>query len=464
MTLKNLKDILRKHKTLVAITFLVVVAVVAGVTFLMPPVYEAKSSLLVKLSKDDTVRPEVGSTGPRFVLNLSQDELINTELQILRDRALAERVIRSFGLARMYPGLVGESVSPMEAAIVLFEKNLELTGVRKSNVIWVSFKHSDPEIAAGAVNLLVEAFKEKHLAVHSDPHSSFLGSQMVIFEKKLTESEQELQALQRKDKAFSLEEHRSLLLKQRTELDTAYKMTHNSINEVKEKSASIEQQMKSISGNDSRYTQTERDKIIVEVKLKLLALRLKEDELLKKYTPQNRLVVMVQNEIVKVQAFLKEQEVDIARKVKSSNPVYQDMEKELFRSVADLNANLAKANSIRTQLTQLDKEIASLDLSQNKVQSLKRQVALNEKNFKSYAERHEESRIADTMNKLNLSNISVIQTAAVPVEPIVPNKKINLAVGVLFGVAAGIGIALIKEHRSRALTRVKGTTKSLLER
>jgi len=38
-------------------------------------------------------------------------------------------------------------------------------GIKKSNVIQVSFQHEDPRDAAEAVNLLVDFLTEKHLQV-----------------------------------------------------------------------------------------------------------------------------------------------------------------------------------------------------------------------------------------------------------------------------------------------------------
>ena len=116
-------------------------------------------------------------------------------------------------------------MTPLQAAILAFEKNLTVEGVKKSNVIEVAFQHKDPQVAARAVNLLVDDYKEKHLQVFSDPQSSFLEQQLAEYEAKLKESESRMEAFKQKNRVFSLEEQRSLLLKQRMELDTSLKTT-----------------------------------------------------------------------------------------------------------------------------------------------------------------------------------------------------------------------------------------------
>ena len=41
----------------------------------------------------------------------------------------------------------------------------------------MSFKHENPEIAAKAINTLIEQFKDKHIEVYSDPNLPFLEEQ-----------------------------------------------------------------------------------------------------------------------------------------------------------------------------------------------------------------------------------------------------------------------------------------------
>ena len=448
MSARMLFIMLFKHWVKVIIIFLVVSAVVIGGTITTKPVFIAKSTFLVKPWKEDSSRPGIGPNDNSATMLLSQDELINTEIQILTGRELAEKVIGNLKLETIYPALGragAKNPHPMDAAVEEFGKNLKVAGVRKSNVIAVSFQHADPKIAAQALNLLVEDFKEKHLALHSDPQSTFIGTQLTSFENKLRESEKNLQAFQQANKVFSLEEQRSLLLKQRVDLDTSFKLTQNNVKELRNKIVSINSQLKTISKNSARYTPTERDKIVVEAKARLLELQLKEQDLRRKYNEDNRLVVNAKKEVDLVSQYVKDQEEGIAGKVKTGNPVYQSMETDLFRAEGELNSQLARTEALRGQLNAVDKEIAVLDLSENKIQNLKREITINEKNYKTYADRQEEARISEAMNRLKLSNISVIQAAEVPAKPVNSNQMLKIVVGLLLGACSGLAIAYVSE-------------------
>ena len=50
------------------------------------------------------------------------------------------------------------------------------------------------------------------------------------------------------------------------------------------------------------------------------------------------------------------------------------------------------------------------------------------------------------MNRLKLANISVIQSADVPTQPVMPKKLLTILIGLLFGAAIAIGTALLSEH------------------
>ena len=449
MSLLNALTIIFKHKKAILWIFLATVTVVTGYTFLQKRTFEAEASLLVKMFQENTSRPGMGTDNNNLPRIASQDEVVNAEIQILTGRELIEKVIKTLHLEIMYPDLASGSASEsdlIEQAVETFRTNLQVVGVRKSNVVTVSFQHNDPELAAKAVNLLVEAFKEKHLDLHADPQSSFIGSQLESFENQLKESEKNLQEYQQKNKAFSLEEQRSLLLRQRTEFDSAYKMAYSNVSENQKRINSIKLQMKYIASNRDRYTQTERDNIIIEAKSKALELQLKEQELRRKYTDNNRLVIDVRKEVETVNEFLRDQEEMIRNKVKTGNPVYQSMETDLFRAEAELRSQEAKANAIAVQLRLLNREIADLDKSESRIQDLKRRVSINEKNYMAYVDRHENARITDVMNRLKLSNISVIQAAVAPAKPIKPNRKLNILLGIVFSAALGLIYAFLMEN------------------
>lgn len=460
--LRDVLTVLFKHKQKIIITFLAVVIVITGGTFLMSPTYEAKSSLLVKFGREYLYTPEVGEGRPT-PMAISQEELLNSEVQILSNRDIIEKVITSLGAKNLYPGLTTfRGVAKMDAAINEFRKNLNAEPVKKSNVIQVAFQHSNPELSAKAVNLLVDLFRDKHLQIYADPKSSFLQTQLTAYHARLKDAEEKLEAFKQEHKVFSLDEQRGLLIRQRMEASNADRDAENKIGEATKKIDSLKAQMRVVPKNVPVTSEKERFRTVDDADSQLLTLRLREQQLLEKYTPESRLVVNLRKEIAVLEDYLKRQKASDARKVVSGrNPVYEEMEKELVKSQAELASLASRRASLRAQMGSLDTEIRTLDAKGSQLHALKRDVTLNEKNYQTYLDRTEEARISDTMNRQKMANVTVIQQATVPTEPIRPRTGYNFVLALVLGSISGLGLAFFSEYAGQHISTPESAEKRL---
>ena len=455
----NLRDILSilfKYQRTIVTVFVVTVCSVTLASFLVPPTYEAGSNLLVKLGRDYVYRPEVGETKIQIPQNLiAQDEVINSEIEILRSRDLLEKVITTLGVEKMYPAIAEDpptGMTSLQAAVIKLQKNLKIEGIKKSNVISVTFRHKYPSIAANTVNLLTELYRAKHLKIFGDTNLSFLENALNDYDRRLRESETSIQSFKQKHQIFSFEEQKRLLLGQRMDFDAALKNNQVGIDELQGKLASLQEQAKAIAAEKSFYTFTERDKIIVDSKAKLLSLKLDEKELLVKYKEDNPIVVRTRDDIGLVERFLMEQEKEIADKVKPGNLVYQDAERQIIITLAGLKSLLAKAPILARRLNVADNQLRELDAQEKELVSLTRDRDANEKNYKIYLEKLEEARIADEMNRQKMTNVTVINPADIPVKPIWPKKTLNLILAIIFGMVSGVGLAFVRENWSQSIS------------
>lgn len=203
-----------------------------------------------------------------------------------------------------------------------------------------------------------------------------------------------------------------------------------------------------MSEDKDRYAQIERDEITVDAKARLLDLRLKEQQLIEKYKESNRLVMNVRKEIELVTDFLRQQEEETASK-------------GALKTEAELNAQFARDKTIRLQLSQVDREIQSMDLKEDELVDLKREVDTNDKNYRTYVDKLEDARISDDMNLQKMANVSVIQAATVPAKPIKPKKALNILLGMILGAVSGLGFAFFSEYSSQGLSTPESVEKRL---
>jgi uncharacterized protein involved in exopolysaccharide biosynthesis/uncharacterized protein YgiM (DUF1202 family) len=439
---RDVLTLLFKYKYMILTVFLATVITVTVWSFLLPPVYEAKSSLMVKLGREHMYNPEVGGAKPSSFQSINQQEVISSELQILMSRDLIKKVITAIGVNKIYPDLVKgppKRIKPLEAAILGFENNMFVENIKKSNVIVVSVQHKDPEIAASAVNLLVDFYKEKHLQVLSNPKSSFIERQLNTYKQQLEESENNFQAFKQKYKIVSLGEQRSLLLKQRVDLDTSLKTVQNRLNEL-EKILSFPEFL--LTSQNARYfPQSDRYRVIDDAKSKLLSLQLREKELLGNYEEGSRHIGNIRKEIRLVQEFILEQEKNLVE--------------------SELISLRSQRITMKSQLNQLDKEMKVLDLREKELLNLRREVEANESNYKVYLHKFEEARISDDLDRQKFANISVIQEAVAPVNPIKPKKGLNIALSIILGLLSGLGLAFFSEYLSQGLSTPESAQRRL---
>ncbi|UFS71094.1 GumC family protein [Geomonas sp. RF6] len=461
-SVRDILTVLFKNRWQIIGIFATIVLIVGVVTFQLTPLYEAKSTLLLKIGREYLNKSDLNSNSP--LMSLSQGELTNSEIQILTNRNSIKKVIEAVTLERMYPDLAGKGrsgVDPLEAAATRFEEGLTVEAVKQSNVIEVSFKHKDPKVSAQAVNLLVDVFKEKHLQVFSGPKPALVESQLAAYERKLKDSEENLQSYKQKNKVFSIDEQRSLLLEQRAELDGALKSTESSMRELQNKIPALKSQLRTIGSSKTPYAQPDRERLIDEARSRLLTMQIEEQQLLKKYTEENPLVVNFRKEMQVVKHYLHDQEAALNRKTNLGNSMYQTVEMDLLRAQTDLDSLKGKAAALHEQLRRTDAEVQSLDLTERNVQELKREQAINQKNYETLLSKAEEARISDYMDRMKLANISVIQEAIPPAEPVEPKKSEYMLRGVIFGLLVSLGFAFLSEGMGRTLTTPEAVERRL---
>lgn len=93
----------------------------------------------------------------------------------------------------------------------------------------------------------------------------------------------------------------------------------------------------------------------------------------------------------------------------------------------------------------------SLPEAEMKLVKLQRELALQDGKYRKYAENLEQARIDQALEMNKISNISVVQAATASMKPVWPKKAQNLALGVLFGILGGIGLAFTFEHFDHSL-------------
>jgi len=470
-SLRDFLHVVFKRKNHILLFFIVTVCTVAIGSLVVKPTYEATSQILVKIGRENLYAPASGNVAP--VVSFNREEQINSEIEILQSRFLAEKVVESLGPTVIYKDLSENSegflsglfrkahareTPPVEKAVLKFQKALKVEGVRKSDVIHIRFKHKDPQMAATVVNTLVSFYLDHHLKVHKRPESyEFFQEQSQILRNKLNQSEEKLEAFKKQHVVSSLDEERSLLLKQEADLRAVLNQTLSQESETENRITQLRQQLAATSKTIPLDEQIDYNPYAINtLEGRLVELELKEQELLSQYTEQSRLVKNVREEIRMVREKLSEQETKRYGKTRSGvNTTYQRLEEELLRNEAELKAIRAKKEIQGAHLAAYGKKLEELNRIEVELNQLKQQVDVDRQNYRLYLTKFEESRISDAMDTQKISNVSVIEPAQPPLKPVSPKILLNMMLALFLGGFGGLGLAFFSEYIDDSLEKIE---------
>jgi hypothetical protein len=238
---------------------------------------------------------------------------------------------------------------------------------------------ADPEKAS------TSSLNNKDLKSSHEQVFSIMKQQLRSYQQRLEESEGRLQDFQRKHGIILLETQMNHLLQQRKSLDDSLMDAEGSVKGFQEKLAWVKEQISQVPKEIPLSSSASEQGVVGGAKANLLNLQLQEEQLLNKYTENNPLIQSLRREMELINEFIKEQEAQLARSVSTGkNPVYSEMEMQLFHTQADLVSAEAQSGVIKQQIAEVDKELDRLRNLGPELDELRRQVTADEKNYINY--------------------------------------------------------------------------------
>ncbi|MGO9689572.1 MAG: GumC family protein [Syntrophobacteraceae bacterium] len=452
----NLRDILVvvcKHKYKILSVFLLSVSCAYIFYLTLPVRYEAKSILMLRYGREYTT-PSVGNDqGP---LHIGLAEIMNSEVSILSSKDLKETVIREIGVDKFIPK--SNSKAAVQVAIIIMEKNLTVQAEKNANLISVSYKSENPGLAADVVNSLVNNYQDKRLQILNDSKPTlFLENKVSTSYKRLRDSENKLESFKQANHVYVFEDQRTTLLHNREKLDTDISGCQMRMKELHEKLAVLEKEANKIS---QVVSDPSRPGTGDDAQGQLLTLKRKEQELLSKYKEGNPLIVSTRQEMKVVEDFIEKRKKD---PLVSKNNTSLELQRDIITTKAELASQEIRFTQEKQQLESLNKEIQELDLQENKVQDLRRELASNEQMYQTYSKKLEDARISDDMDLQKMTSISLVEKASAPIGPVSPSKPLGffLLVSAIAGLGGGIVIAFLLESLGQGLLSPQKAEKRL---
>jgi uncharacterized protein involved in exopolysaccharide biosynthesis len=424
-------------------TFAFVVAMTATIAALLPRVYQADMTILVKRERVDPIMSTNDRNPAPPSADITETELFS-EVELLRSRDLLARVVADTGLSR---AAVEEGSTPAAAeaaAVAALRDELEITPVRRTTLIAVSYRSPDAELAARVLEQLAARYLEKHLAVHRPAGAhEFFTEQAARLQQELRAAEERLRDFTAREGVVAAASQKASVLQRLSAFETALAETEASMADATRRLASVRDE--TAATPDRQVTQV-RDggnvELLRELRSSIVLLEIRRNDMLQKFTPEYPPLARVTEELAQRKAAMAEAERSPLQEATTDrNPAYQWLRNESARVRTERDALQSRAAMVRNTIAAHRAQAQRLEGIEMQQQELIRTAKAAEEEYLLYRRKQEETRIADALDQTRIANVAVADAPAVPQRPAASPRALVLLGGLVLAVIAGIGVA-----------------------
>ncbi|MGB3608801.1 MAG: chain length determinant protein EpsF [Cellvibrio sp.] len=426
MNLAALLRILQARWFTIAGLTLIAVVVAGVVTFQTPKSYTAATELIIDGKGHD---PISGESLPARMLS----GYIATQADIIRSRNVANKVIDQLNLAEdpaLQPEFRASSTEalPSRAWLLNFlRKGLTVAPQRDSSVLSISFKARNPELAARIADAFAQAYIQTNLELRIEPAkqiTQWYDLQLETLRENLMDRQNALAAYQ--------EEHGIIATTDRLDLETS-KLTELSSMLLAVQGQRLDEQ--------SRSKQLDGSK----------------PGALPEHVLTNPQVQKISDELSKAQA----RRAEVGAQVGSNHPMYRQAQREVEALQTQLQRTLNQVGGIlrssvelsQSREEQLKAEVAAqkeyvlqLNRSRNQLTLLRQEVDNAQAAYDAALARASQTKLE---SRIALTDVAILNTAAVPTKPTEPKPALNLLIATVLGLLLGTAVALCWEWIDR---------------
>jgi len=447
LSLRDATEALFRHQKIFAGASLFILALTTAVTLLTPRQYVSEMKFLVQNSRGNVVvTPE--RTNPVNVVSEVTEAQVNSELEILRSHDVLDPVADP-GWEKLPANQRGaRAIRKHEALVSAFDKSLEIEPVRKTNVIDVSIRAKDPEEARNSLQRLSDGYLEQHRRMERPAGaSSFFAAEAERYRSDWDDASRNLVDFQRTHRLSSL---------QQREADTEAKITGkqndllSSEAALGELNARLAESTRRMDAMAARQTTQDRAQPNLESMQQLntmvTELENRRTALLTNYKSDDRLVQELDRQIAFTKAQLTEAAIAKSHEVTTDiDPVWQQLRAGHAEAHLGRRAASARRAAVAGQLARLTKNLGRLQELDVQFNNLEEQVKVRKQNYELYAEKRDQSQIADAMDQQGLTNVVIAQQPTRSYRPARPKRLINAMLGAVTAFFVGICSVYVAE-------------------
>jgi capsular exopolysaccharide synthesis family protein len=449
---------LLRHLRLIIAVFVVVFSIGILQSFTTVPRYRARATLLIQ-DERSTSMTNLAANESRYWED--PEPYFNTQFQILRGRALGKRVVERLDLVNrgipsasrpdLFSALAAlrakatdtvrswvRSAPPAEppaanesdtlsATIGGFLAGIDVTPIKGTRLVEVSYDSTDPQFAMTAINTLVEEYLAQNLDLrlrNLEDQLSFLTEELGKQQGKVTAAERAMSDYKTDQNALSLDERRNIV-------DDQLKQTNDALTRARtdrlQKEALYKQiaQLDGTSPGVDSFPAVAGHPMVQALKRQLTDL---EGERAKNAHrgPQHPDMVKLNGQIEHARGQLQIEKTKVLEAIRN-----------------DYRAAMANERSLMSALEDQKGRAMDLDRKSASYTVLQREAASEREVYQTLLQQEKELRV---VRNSRANNVQLMDAAEVPKIPYVPNRQRDLLFSFVLALALGVGLAFVVEY------------------
>jgi capsular exopolysaccharide synthesis family protein len=451
----------RRRWIIGSVLLLAVLSGVAGIV--MPPRYRAVGQLEM-LAKDPAQFATAGENGAVGSGNAAAEDALNfnlslqTQVSVLQSEALATRVIKELNLAdtpffRYDPWIKTEEVnrtqtlpfdeSPLKREYVMkkWTKHLRVSAVPGTRIIEVTFTHPDPQVAAQVVNRLLADFVEYNFRVRYDASAKMTGwldGQLASLKAQVEQSERQMVAAQKDTGLFGSDDTHNIVIGRLEQLNAqaadaqSNRFAKQAIyNLAKSGDPELVATLIGSSGQATSSPSNSAPSLLLALRQQEADISAQLAEVSTKYGSENPKLQQLRNKLDAVRADIK---------VETERILGRARQEYLAAEAAETAANKALEDQKNIASTMGEKAVL-YDIAKHQADSVQ-QV---------YQQLLQQTKATAMLAGAQTSDLNILDSAAVPGKPYLPNLPIFLGAGIFVGMLFGVGTAFVRDSLDETL-------------
>ncbi|MDZ7267803.1 MAG: polysaccharide biosynthesis tyrosine autokinase [candidate division KSB1 bacterium] len=468
--------------------FVVVLAIALYLNVTAVPLYQADAKVMVKVKSNLGLPPFDGSA------YWQMETMISNQIEILRGRAIAKAVaqkllespyaaelplLQAHGhvksrwqrLMEAAGRLLGRSVADtarhrpagrrlqdVETLARSLSGYLSIEPIRNTDMILISAVSEHPREAMLIANAYVEAFSDLNRAMSQAEVrqvKTFLENQLNVIQQQLAESERALKDFTRAQKTLTLPDDASRLVEKLVEFESLYKESLAELESQRARLRFIDSQL----GRKLELEVTAATSYLEELKREMAALQQERAVQVAylvnngNYDEKNPRLQQLDEQIHALTQKFKDEFARHAAAEPAGSPALQDeLYVRKFEVEASLQALQPKVASLQEIVADYTRRLESLPEKKLVLAQLQRSAQVDENIYLMMKQKYEELRITEVGQ---LGDVRIIEPAELPEAPLGPNKRLNLILGMVFGLSLGVGLAFLLDMLDSSVRTVE---------